>query len=112
MIGPVPFNVACGRCRTCLEQQTGVCLNVNPSCVGGAYGYVDTAGWVGGQAKYVMVPCADFTLTKFLDKDQALEEIRDLTTLSDSLPTGFHGAVSAGVVVPFAAAPCVFGARP
>ena len=26
----VPFNVACGRCRTCREQQTGVCLNVNP----------------------------------------------------------------------------------
>jgi hypothetical protein len=25
----VPFNVACGRCRTCREQQTGVCLNVN-----------------------------------------------------------------------------------
>src|ERR1700691_5076702 len=26
-----PFNVACGRCRTCREQKTGVCLNVNPS---------------------------------------------------------------------------------
>jgi len=37
----VPFNVACGRCRTCREQQTGVCLNVNPSRAGGAYGYVD-----------------------------------------------------------------------
>ncbi|MBV9268865.1 MAG: alcohol dehydrogenase catalytic domain-containing protein, partial [Acidobacteriaceae bacterium] len=31
----VPFNVACGRCRTCREQQTGVCLNVNPSRAGG-----------------------------------------------------------------------------
>src|SRR5690606_7248421 len=27
----VPFNVACGRCRTCKEQDTGVCLTVNPS---------------------------------------------------------------------------------
>lgn len=44
----VPFNVACGRCRTCREQQTGVCLNVNPSRAGGAYGYVDMGGWVGG----------------------------------------------------------------
>ena len=33
----VPFNVACGRCRTCKEQQTGICLNVNESRAGGAY---------------------------------------------------------------------------
>jgi glutathione-independent formaldehyde dehydrogenase len=95
----VPFNVACGRCRTCREQQSGVCLNVNPSRAGGAYGYVDMGGWVGGQAEYVMVPYADFNLIKFPDKDQALEKITDLTMLSDILPTGFHGAVSAGVGV-------------
>ena len=95
----VPFNVACGRCRTCREQQTGVCLNVNPSRAGGAYGYVDMGGWVGGQAKYVMVPYADFNLIKFPDKAQAMEKILDLTMLSDILPTGFHGAVNAGVGV-------------
>ena len=95
----VPFNVACGRCRTCREQQSGVCLNVNPSRAGGAYGYVDMGGWVGGQADYVLVPYADFNLLKFPDKDQALAKIRDLTMLSDILPTGFHGAVSAGVGV-------------
>jgi glutathione-independent formaldehyde dehydrogenase len=95
----VPFNVACGRCRTCREQQSGVCLNVNPSRAGGAYGYVDMGGWVGGQADFVMVPYADFNLIKFPDKAQALEKIRDLTMLSDILPTGFHGAVSAGVGV-------------
>ena len=93
----VPFNVACGRCRTCREQQTGVCLNVNPSRAGGAYGYVDMGGWVGGQADYVMVPYADFNLLKFPDKAQAMAKIRDLTMLSDILPTGFHGAVSADV---------------
>jgi glutathione-independent formaldehyde dehydrogenase len=37
----VPFNVACGRCRTCKSQDTGVCLTVNPARAGGAYGYVD-----------------------------------------------------------------------
>ena len=95
----VPFNVACGRCRTCREQQTGVCLNVNPSRAGGAYGYVDMGGWVGGQAKFVLVPYADFNLIKFPDKAQAMEKILDLTMLSDILPTGFHGAVSAGVGV-------------
>ena len=95
----VPFNVACGRCRTCREQQTGVCLNVNPGRAGGAYGYVDMGGWVGGQAEYVMVPYADFNLIKFPDKAQAMEKIQDLTMLSDILPTGFHGAVMAGVGV-------------
>src|SRR2546426_8077104 len=54
-------------------------------------------GWVGGQAEYVMVPYADFNLLKFPDKAQAMEKIRDLTCLSDILPTGYHGAVSAGV---------------
>jgi glutathione-independent formaldehyde dehydrogenase len=93
----VPFNVACGRCRTCKEQHTGVCLTVNPSRAGGAYGYVDMGGWVGGQAEYVMVPYADFNLLKFPDRDQAMAKIRDLTCLSDILPTGYHGAVTAGV---------------
>src|ERR1700674_4766557 len=37
----VPFNVACGRCRTCRDQDTGVCETVNPARAGGAYGYVD-----------------------------------------------------------------------
>src|ERR1700750_2918017 len=93
----VPFNVACGRCRTCREQQTGVCLNVNPGRAGGAYGYVDMGGWIGGQAEYVMVLYADFNLLRFPDKDQALAKIRDLTCLSDILPTGYHGCVTAGV---------------
>jgi glutathione-independent formaldehyde dehydrogenase len=95
----VPFNVACGRCRTCREQETGVCLNVNPGRAGGAYGYVDMGGWVGGQAEYVFVPYADFNLIKFPDKAQAMSKIKDLTMLSDILPTGFHGAVTAGVGV-------------
>ncbi len=95
----VPFNVACGRCRCCRELDTGVCLTVNPARAGGAFGYVDMGGWVGGQAKYVMVPYADFNLLKFPDRDQALAKILDLTMLSDILPTGFHGAINAGVGV-------------
>src|SRR5277367_1275449 len=64
----VPFNVACGRCRTCREGETGVCLNVNPERAGGAYGYVDMGGWIGGQAEYAMVPYAEFNCLKFPDK--------------------------------------------
>ncbi|MFK4872387.1 formaldehyde dehydrogenase, glutathione-independent [Novosphingobium sp. ZW T3_23] len=95
----VPFNVACGRCRTCRHGDTGVCLTVNDGRAGGAYGYVDMGDWIGGQARYVMVPYADFNLLKFPDRDRAMAKIRDLTMLTDILPTGFHGAVNAGVGV-------------
>jgi glutathione-independent formaldehyde dehydrogenase len=93
----VPFNIACGRCRNCNEGKTGVCLRVNPARPGAAYGYVDMGGWVGGQAEYVLVPYADFNCLKFPDRDQAMAKIKDLTLLSDIFPTGYHGAVTAGV---------------
>jgi glutathione-independent formaldehyde dehydrogenase len=93
----VPFNIACGRCRNCREGRTGICLTVNPARPGAAYGYVDMGGWVGGQAEYVLVPYADFNLIKFPDKHKALAKIKDLTMLSDIFPTGYHGAVTAGV---------------
>jgi glutathione-independent formaldehyde dehydrogenase len=93
----VPFNIACGRCRMCKTGHTGVCLNVNPDRPGSAYGYVDMGGWVGGQAEYVLVPYADWNLLPFPDKEQAMEKILDLTMLSDIFPTGYHGAVTAGV---------------
>ena len=47
--------------------------------------------------RYVMVPYADFNLLKFPDKEQAKEKITSLTLLSDIFPTGYHGAVTAGV---------------
>ena len=96
-VASVPFNIACGRCRNCREGRTGICLNVNPDRPGAAYGYVDMGGWIGGQARYVMVPYADFNLLVFPDREQAIAKARDLTMLSDIFPTGYHGAVSAGV---------------
>src|SRR5579863_5439932 len=93
----VPFNIACGRCRNCKEGKTGICLNVNPARPGAAYGYVDMGGWVGGQAEYVMVPYADWNLLKLPEKDRAMAKIKDITLLSDIFPTGYHGAVTAGV---------------
>lgn len=95
----VPFNISCGRCRNCKVGQTGICLNVNPDRPGSAYGYVDMGGWVGGQAEYVLVPYADWNALKFPDRDQAMEKILDLTMLSDIFPTGYHGAIGAGVTV-------------
>lgn len=52
---------------------------------------------MGGQAEYVMVPYADLNLIKFPNKEKARAKIRDLTLLSDIFPTGYHGAVTAGV---------------
>lgn len=95
----VPFNISCGRCRNCKVGQTGICLNVNPDRPGSAYGYVDMGGWVGGQAEYVLVPYADWNALKFPDRDQAMVKILDLTMLSDIFPTGYHGAIGAGVTV-------------
>jgi glutathione-independent formaldehyde dehydrogenase len=54
-------------------------------------------GWIGGQAEYVMIPYADFNLLKFPDKAQAMEKMQDLTCITDILPTGYHGCVTAGV---------------
>jgi glutathione-independent formaldehyde dehydrogenase len=94
----VPFNIACGRCRNCKERNTGVCENVNPARAGAAYGYVDMGGWRGGQARYITVPYADFNLLKFpADRDTVMAKIKDLAMLSDIFPTGYHGAVTAGV---------------
>ena len=92
----VPFNVSCGRCRNCRERHTEICMNVNPDVPCGAYGF-NLGGWQGGQAEYMMVPYADFALLKFPDRDQAMERILDLAFLSDIVPTGFHGCVTAGV---------------
>lgn len=93
----VPFNVACGRCINCKEQKTHLCLNVNPSRAGGAYGYVDMGGWIGGQAEYVMVPYADFNLLKLPPLSDVKHKIKDLALLTDIFPTGFHGVLNAGV---------------
>ena len=92
----VPFNVSCGRCRNCKERHTDVCMNVNPEVDCGAYGF-NLGDWQGGQSEYLMVPYADWNLLKFPDNDQAMSKIRDLTLLSDILPTGFHGCIEARV---------------
>ncbi|TYB76148.1 alcohol dehydrogenase catalytic domain-containing protein [Bizionia saleffrena] len=92
----VPFNVSCGRCRNCKTQHPEVCETVNDQAPLGAYGF-DLGGWQGGQSQYCLVPYADFALLKFPDRDQALDRMMDLAFLSDILPTGYHGCVSAKV---------------
>jgi glutathione-independent formaldehyde dehydrogenase len=52
------FNIV-ARCQNCKNGLTGICLNVNGDRPGGAYGYVDMGGWIGGQAE------CDGTLCRF-----------------------------------------------
>jgi glutathione-independent formaldehyde dehydrogenase len=105
----VPFNIACGTCRNCLEGWTSFCLRVNPAegMDGAAYGYANMGPYDGGQAEYLRVPYADFNL---LELPAGTEYENDFTMLSDIFPTGWHGTELAGMrpgdrVVVFGAGP-------
>lgn len=92
----VPFNIACGTCRNCDAGWTSFCLRTNPieGMDGAAYGYANMGPYQGGQAELLRVPYADFNL---LDLPPGGDFERDFTMLSDIFPTGYHGAVNAGV---------------
>ena len=104
----VPFNLACGTCRNCVEGWTSACLRANPSGQPGAgYGYPQMGPYWGGQAEYLRVPWADFNLLELPAGD---EHEQDFTMLSDIFPTGYHGTELAGVEPGRTVA--IFGAGP
>ncbi|MEV4511004.1 glutathione-independent formaldehyde dehydrogenase [Dactylosporangium sp. NPDC049525] len=105
----VPFNIACGTCRNCVEGWTSFCLRTNPidGMDGAAYGYADMGPYDGGQAELLRVPFADFNL---LELPQGTEHENDFTMLSDIFPTGWHGTELAGMRAGDRVA--VFGAGP
>ena len=92
----VPFNVACGTCRRCVEGWTSFCLRTNPTegIDGAAYGYANMGPYDGGQAEFLRVPYADFDL---LELPPGTEHENDFTMLSDIFPTGWHGTELAGM---------------
>jgi len=91
----VPFNIACGTCRNCLQGWTSFCTRTNPTegVDGAAYGYANMGPYAGGQAELLRVPCADVNLLELPAGD---EHENDFTMLSDIFPTGWHGTVLAG----------------
>jgi glutathione-independent formaldehyde dehydrogenase len=103
----MPFNVACGFCKNCVDGYTGFCLTVNPGFAGGAYGYVAMGPYPGGQAEHLRVPFADFNCLKL---PPGTEHDADFVLLADIFPTGYHGCelaeVSPGETV------AVYGAGP
>jgi glutathione-independent formaldehyde dehydrogenase len=92
----VPFNIACGTCRNCVDGWTSFCLRTNPTegVDGAAYGYANMGPYDGGQADFLRVPYADFNLLE-LPPGDAHEN--DFTMLSDIFPTGWHGTELAGM---------------
>lgn len=89
----VPFVIACGRCNKCKEGYTHHCEYLGPGHAKPDYGY----SLLGGQAEYIAVPYADFNLLRYPHRDEALEKLLDFALLADLFPTGYHGALSAGV---------------
>jgi glutathione-independent formaldehyde dehydrogenase len=90
----MPFNVACGFCKNCVDGYTGFCLTVNPGFAGGAYGYVAMGPYRGGQAEYLRVPYADFNC---LTLPPGTKHEADFVLLADIFPTGYHGCELANV---------------
>ena len=105
----VPFNIACGTCRSCNEGWTSFCERTNPieGMQGAAYGYANMGPYRGGQAEYLRVPFADFNL---LSLPPGEEHENDFTMLSDIFPTGWHGTRLSGLEPGDSVA--VFGAGP
>jgi glutathione-independent formaldehyde dehydrogenase len=105
----VPFNIACGSCRSCNEGWTSFCERTNPidGVQGAAYGYANMGPYRGGQAEYLRVPYADFNL---LDLPPGEDHENDFTALSDIFPTGWHGTRLSGLEAGDSVA--VFGAGP
>ena len=91
----VPFNIACGTCRSCQSGWWSFCTRVNPTegMDGAAYGYANMGPYDGGQAEYLRVPFADVNL---LGLPQGTEHENDFTMLSDIFPTGWHGVELSG----------------
>ena len=85
----VPFNIACGTCRNCVDGWTSFCLRTNPTegMDGAAYGYANMGPYAGGQAELLRVPYADFNLLELppgTDHEQRLHDA--VGHLPDRLP--------------------------
>lgn len=100
----IPFDIACGHCSHCHDEEYSLCENTNPNAAlgdtlydhGGAalFGYSHIyGGYAGGQAEYIRVPHAD---TNSLIVPQGIDDEKVLF-LSDIFPTGYMAAVNANI---------------
>lgn len=95
----IPFDIGCGSCEHCLNEEFSACDNTNPNAImadklygysgAGLFGYSHLyGGYAGGQAEYIRVPLVD---TNSLVIPNGIEDERVLF-LSDIFPTGYMAA--------------------
>jgi threonine dehydrogenase-like Zn-dependent dehydrogenase len=100
----VPFNIACGSCWFCRQEEYAMCDRSNPNAElarkalgqspGGGFGYSHLlGGFAGGQAEYLRVPFADVGPVK-IENDLPDEKV---LFLSDIFPTGYMAAENANI---------------
>ena len=100
----VPFDIGCGSCHHCKEEEYSACDNSNPNSVladkfygysgSGLFGYSHMyGGYAGGQAEFLRVPYAD---TNSLVVPQGIDDEKVLF-LSDIFPTGYMAAENCSI---------------
>lgn len=100
----VSFDIGCGKCHHCEEQEYSACDNSNPNRYmadamnghGGAglFGYAHAnGGYAGGQAEYLRVPYAE---VNSLVVPKGIEDEKVLF-LSDIFPTGYMAAENCNI---------------
>jgi threonine dehydrogenase-like Zn-dependent dehydrogenase len=100
----IPFDIGCGSCHYCKNDQFSFCDNTNPNSAlsdtmydhGGAalFGFSHIyGGYAGGQAEYIRVPFAD---TNSLVVPKGIPDEKVLF-LSDIFPTGYMAADNAEI---------------
>jgi threonine dehydrogenase-like Zn-dependent dehydrogenase len=100
----IPFDIACGHCSFCHEEEYSACDNTNPNAVMAdkLYGYSGAAlfgyshlygGYAGGQAEFIRVPFIDtnsLLIPEHLSDDEVI-------FLSDIFPTGYMAAENCNI---------------
>ena len=100
----IPFDIGCGHCGHCSDQEYSACDNTNPNAVipeklygysgAGLFGYSHMyGGYAGGQAEFIRVPFVD---TNSLVIPPGIEDEKVLF-LSDIFPTGYMAAENCNI---------------
>lgn len=100
----IPFDIGCGKCHHCKEEEFASCDNSNPNAIipdklygqagAAAFGFSHMmGGYSGGQAEYIRVPFAD---TNSLIIPSGIKDEKVLF-LSDIFPTGYMAAENCNI---------------
>ncbi len=100
----IPFDIGCGHCSHCENEEYSACDNSNPNAVladklyghsgAGLFGYSHLyGGYAGGQAEFIRVPFAD---TNSLVVPAGIPDEKVLF-LSDIFPTGYMAAENCNI---------------